>query len=51
VLEREGGERTFNHPRQGFLRYEQVTFDLASHPDLKLTILVKDSGKARKGKG
>ena len=29
VLGREGGERTFNHPQDGFLRYEQVTFDLA----------------------
>jgi transcriptional regulator with XRE-family HTH domain len=41
VLGREGGERTFNHPSDGFLRYEQVTFSLASGPDLKLTILVR----------
>ncbi len=34
VLEREGGERTFNHPRDGLLRYAQVTFDLAGRPDL-----------------
>jgi len=40
VLGREGGERTFNHPKDGFLRFEQVTFDLASHADVKLTILV-----------
>jgi transcriptional regulator with XRE-family HTH domain len=40
VLGREGGERTFNHPSDGFLRYEQVTFDLAGHADVKLTILV-----------
>jgi transcriptional regulator with XRE-family HTH domain len=40
VLGREGGERTFDHPRDGFLRYEQVTFDLAEHADIKLTILV-----------
>jgi transcriptional regulator with XRE-family HTH domain len=40
VLGREGGERTFNHPRDGDLRFEQITFDLASQPDLKLTILV-----------
>jgi hypothetical protein len=40
VLEREGGERTFNHPRDGLLRYAQVTFDLAGRPDLKLTMLV-----------
>jgi transcriptional regulator with XRE-family HTH domain len=40
VLGREGGERTFNHPLDGFLRYEQVTFELAGHADFKLTILV-----------
>jgi transcriptional regulator with XRE-family HTH domain len=42
VLGREGGERTFNHPRDGFLRFEQVTFDLSGHADIKLTILVPD---------
>jgi hypothetical protein len=40
VLGREGGERTFNHPAEGFLRFEQVTFELAGHADVKLTILV-----------
>ncbi|MGN6585221.1 MAG: helix-turn-helix transcriptional regulator [Rhizobiaceae bacterium] len=40
VVEREGGERTFNHPLDGFRRYEQVTFDVAGHPDFKLTLLV-----------
>jgi len=40
VLGREGGERTFNHPNDGFIRYEQVTFDLASHSDVKLTLLL-----------
>lgn len=40
VQGREGGERTFNHPADGFLRYEQVTFDLASKPGMKLTVLV-----------
>lgn len=40
VLEREGGGRTFNHPRDGFQRFEQVTFDLAHPPLLRLTILV-----------
>jgi transcriptional regulator with XRE-family HTH domain len=40
VLGRDGGARTFNHPADGFLRYEQVTFDLASQPALKLTMLV-----------
>src|SRR5215469_2510500 len=40
VLGREGGERTFNHPADGFLRFEQVTFELAGHGDIKLTMLV-----------
>ena len=40
VLGREGGERTFNHPEDGFVRFEQVTFELAGHADVKLTILV-----------
>lgn len=40
VLGREGGERTFNHPRDGFLAFEQVTFELAGHADIKLTMLV-----------
>jgi transcriptional regulator with XRE-family HTH domain len=43
VLGREGGERTFNHPTDGFLRYEQVTFDLAGAPDFRLTMLVRCS--------
>jgi hypothetical protein len=41
VLAREGGERTFDHPVKGFLRYEQVTFALAGHPDLKLIMLIQ----------
>jgi transcriptional regulator with XRE-family HTH domain len=43
VLEREGGERIFNHPRDGLLRYAQVTFDLAGRPDFRLTMLVSGS--------
>lgn len=39
VLGREGGERTFNHPRDGFLSFEQVTFELAGHAEIKLTML------------
>jgi len=48
VLGREGGERTFDHPRDGFLRFEQITFNLASQPDLKLTILVPVPAKPRR---
>ena len=40
MVGREGGERTFNHPMDGFLRFEQVTFNLANQPDLKLTVLI-----------
>lgn len=42
VTEREGGERTFNHPADGFLRYEQTTFLLAPHPEVKLVVLVRE---------
>ncbi|MDR3475964.1 MAG: helix-turn-helix transcriptional regulator [Devosia sp.] len=41
VTEREGGERTFNHPVDGFRRYEQTTFLLARHPEVKLVVLVE----------
>jgi transcriptional regulator with XRE-family HTH domain len=40
VVEREGGTRSFSHPTDGVLTYQQVTFDLAAQPDLKLTMLV-----------
>jgi transcriptional regulator with XRE-family HTH domain len=39
VVDREGGLRTFDHPADGFLRYEQATFLLARHPDIKLVLL------------
>jgi hypothetical protein len=42
VLGREGGERTFDHPTDGLLSYEQVTFTLASQANFKLTVLVPD---------
>ncbi len=48
VLGREGGERTFDHPRDGFVRFTQVTFNLASEPELKLTILVPASAADRR---
>lgn len=40
VLEREGGERGFNHPKDGYLRFEQVGFALSGRHDLKLVILL-----------
>ncbi|SEQ53195.1 transcriptional regulator, XRE family [Faunimonas pinastri] len=45
VLAREGGARTFRHPVDGFLRFEQVTFELAGHEDFRLTMLVSPSRK------
>lgn len=39
VVDREGGRRTFAHPKDGFLRYEQITFLLARHSDIKLVML------------
>ena len=41
VLGREGGERSFNHPQDGYLRFEQVAFDLAGAPDFRLTLLLE----------
>lgn len=47
VLGRDGGERTFVHPKDGFLSYEQVTFEPAGRPDLKVTVLVESPSAAR----
>jgi transcriptional regulator with XRE-family HTH domain len=49
VLGREGGERAFKHPTDGLLAYQQVTFNLASHPDFKLTILVEGRSSTHAG--
>ena len=40
VMVPSGGERTFAHPREGRLTYEQVAFTLASRVDLKLVMLI-----------
>ena len=40
VTDREGGVRTFNHPKDGFVSYRQTTFLLARHPEVKLVVLV-----------
>jgi transcriptional regulator with XRE-family HTH domain len=40
VLAREGGERVFNHPRDGVVRYQQVTLLPARHSDHKLVMLL-----------
>ena len=49
VVDRAGGERTFDHPRKGRLRYEQVAFALANRPDFKLVMLVAQE-PARRGR-
>jgi hypothetical protein len=48
-LGREGGLRQFNHPRQGLLAYEQVSFALAGRPDFKLVMLMPIVSKAKTG--
>ncbi len=40
VLAREGGARTFNHPQDGLIRYEQATLLPATHPGIKLVVLL-----------
>jgi transcriptional regulator with XRE-family HTH domain len=40
VVERLGGERTFDRPRGGRLAYEQVAFTFASRTDFKLVMLL-----------
>jgi hypothetical protein len=40
VLEREGGERTFKHPSEGLLHFQQVSLSLAGWPDFRLTMLL-----------
>lgn len=40
VVEREGGQREFQHPRQGRVSFQQITFRLATHPELKLVMLL-----------
>lgn len=40
VLEREGGDRAFNHPEDGRLRFVQHTFSPAERPDCKLVVLI-----------
>jgi hypothetical protein len=41
VVAREGGVRAFMHPTAGHLAFEQITLQLQSRPDLKLTMLLQ----------
>ncbi|MEA2782460.1 MAG: hypothetical protein QOK29_4004 [Rhodospirillaceae bacterium] len=44
VIGREGGERRFNHPADGLVSYEQISFNPATRPEFKLVMLVKRAG-------
>jgi len=50
VVDRAGGERIFDHPREGRLRYEQISFALANRPDFKLVMLVAEEARRQKSK-
>ncbi len=39
VLERQGGQREFNHPRLGLVAYQQVTLRPVDQEQLKLVLL------------
>jgi transcriptional regulator with XRE-family HTH domain len=45
VVDRLGGERTFDHPRGRRLAYEQVAFTFASRTDFKLVMLLPRRNK------
>jgi hypothetical protein len=42
VLSREGGQRVFNHPLDGMVRYQQVTLIPAQHTDHKIVMLLPE---------
>ncbi|MFM9912767.1 MAG: helix-turn-helix transcriptional regulator [Methylophilaceae bacterium] len=42
VLERQGGQRAFNHPRRGLINYQQVTLRPVEQEQLKLVLLTPD---------
>lgn len=47
VVDREGGLREFRHPASGILRYQQITFRLATRLDCKLVMLLPSSSSPR----
>lgn len=49
VLEREGGDRSFRHPRDGHLHFRQTTLLLARHHDIKLVVLTPAERSAAAG--
>lgn len=42
VLERQGGQRTFNHPSRGLISYQQTTLRPVDQEQLKLVLLTPD---------
>jgi transcriptional regulator with XRE-family HTH domain len=50
VVDRTGGERIFDHPREGRLCYQQIAFALANRPDFKLVMLVPEASRKRRAK-
>jgi len=50
VVDRTGGERIFDHPREGRLGYQQIAFALANRPDFKLVMLVREAPPKRQTK-
>ncbi|MBT0724944.1 helix-turn-helix domain-containing protein [Rosenbergiella sp. S61] len=40
VIQREGGQRSFHHPQQGLVHYQQTTWQLAPDPSTKLVTLI-----------
>lgn len=39
VMERQGGQRSFQHPSRGLVHYEQITLKPAEHEHIKLVVL------------
>lgn len=46
VTAREGGVRTFEHPLDGLLRYDQISLTVAAQPDWKLVLLAPSAAAA-----
>ncbi len=51
VVEPIGGERSFDHPRDGRLFYEQTVFTPATRPDFRLVVLLPRRKVRRGGRG
>jgi len=43
VVQREGGQRSFQHPRKGIVHYQQTTWQLVAELGTKMIILVEQS--------